>query len=302
MRHGRIGLSRSDRLFLAVINALLFLLVVVIAYPLIYILSSSFSSTRAVTSAQVWLWPVEPSLDGYSAVFRNQGILSGYANSAFYTVFGTLINVAVTIMAAFPLSRRDFYGRGFFMFLLTFTMLFSGGLIPYYLVVRALGMVNTRWALLIPSAMAVYQVIIARTFFQATIPGELSDAAEIDGCSDLGFLVRIVLPLSTAIIAVLTLMYAVGNWNSYFSALIFLSDAAKYPLQIALRNILILNEFDPGSIASRGIDVRKMREMQGLSDLLKYALIVVASLPVLLLYPFVQRYFVRGVLIGSLKG
>jgi putative aldouronate transport system permease protein len=181
-------------------------------------------------------------------------------------------------------------------------MLFSGGLIPYYLVVRALGMVNTRWALLIPSAMAVYQVIIARTFFQATIPGELSDAAEIDGCSDLGFLVRIVLPLSTAIIAVLTLMYAVGNWNSYFSALIFLSDSAKYPLQIVLRSILILNEFDPGSIASRGIDVRKMREMQGLSDLLKYALIVVASLPVLLLYPFVQRYFVRGVLIGSLKG
>jgi putative aldouronate transport system permease protein len=241
-------------------------------------------------------------LDGYSAVFRNRGILSGYANSAFYTVFGTLINVAVTIMAAFPLSRRDFYGRGFFMFLLTFTMLFSGGLIPYYLVVRALGMVNTRWALLIPSAMAVYQVIIARTFFQATIPGELSDAAEIDGCSHLGFLVRIVLPLSTAIIAVLTLMYAVGNWNSYFSALIFLSDASKYPLQIALRNILILNQFDPASIASRGIDVRKMREMQGLSDLLKYALIVVASLPVLLLYPFVQRYFVRGVLIGSLKG
>jgi putative aldouronate transport system permease protein len=302
MRSGRVGLSRSDRLFLAVINTLLFLILVVIAYPLIYIVSSSFSSTRAVTSAQVWLWPVDPSLAGYGAVFRNKGILSGYANSAFYTVFGTLINVAVTIMAAFPLSRRDFYGRGFFMFLLTFTMLFSGGLIPYYLVVRALGMVNTRWAMLIPSAMAVYQVIIARTFFQTTIPGELSDAAEIDGCSDLGFLVRIVLPLSTAIIAVLSLMYAVGNWNSYFSALIFLSDAAKYPLQIVLRNILILNEFDPASIATRGIDTRKMVELQGLSDLLKYALIVVASLPVLLLYPFVQRYFVKGVLIGSLKG
>jgi putative aldouronate transport system permease protein len=285
-----------------VINTLLFLLLVAIGYPLIYILSSSLSSTRAVTSGRVWLWPVDPSLAGYEAVFRNKGILTGYANSAFYTLFGTLINVAVTIMAAFPLSRKDFYGRGFFMFLLTFTMLFSGGLIPYYLVVRALGMVDTRWALLIPSAMAVYQVIIARTFFQITIPGELADAAEIDGCSDLGFLVRIVLPLSTAIVAVLTLMYAVGNWNSYFSALIFLSDAAKYPLQIVLRNILILNMFDPASIATRGIDTHKMVELQGLSDLLKYALIVVASLPVLLLYPFVQRYFVKGVLIGSLKG
>jgi putative aldouronate transport system permease protein len=302
MRSGRIGLSGSDRLFLAVINTLLFLLLVAIGYPLIYILSSSLSSTRAVTSGRVWLWPVDPSLAGYEAVFRNKGILPGYANSAFYTLFGTLINVAVTIMAAFPLSRKDFYGRGFFMFLLTFTMLFSGGLIPYYLVVRALGMVDTRWALLIPSAMAVYQVIIARTFFQITIPGELADAAEIDGCSDLGFLVRIVLPLSTAIVAVLTLMYAVGNWNSYFSALIFLSDAAKYPLQIVLRNILILNMFDPASIATRGIDTHKMVELQGLSDLLKYALIVVASLPVLLLYPFVQRYFVKGVLIGSLKG
>jgi putative aldouronate transport system permease protein len=302
MRSGRIGLSGSDRLFLAVINTLLFLLLVAIGYPLIYILSSSLSSTRAVTSGRVWLWPVDPSLAGYEAVFRNKGILTGYANSAFYTLFGTLINVAVTIMAAFPLSRKDFYGRGFFMFLLTFTMLFSGGLIPYYLVVRALGMVDTRWALLIPSAMAVYQVIIARTFFQITIPGELADAAEIDGCSDLGFLVRIVLPLSTAIVAVLTLMYAVGNWNSYFSALIFLSDAAKYPLQIVLRNILILNMFDPASIATRGIDTHKMVELQGLSDLLKYALIVVASLPVLLLYPFVQRYFVKGVLIGSLKG
>jgi putative aldouronate transport system permease protein len=303
MRRGAaIRVSGTDRAFLFVVNAILLLILVAVAYPLVYIVSSSFSSTRAVTSGQVWLWPVSPSLAGYSAVFKNQGILSGYANSAFYTLFGTLINVAVTIMAAFPLSRKDFYGRGFFMFLFTFTMLFSGGLIPYYLVVRALGMVNTRWALLVPSAMAVYQVIIARTFFQTSIPSELSDAAEIDGSSDLGFLFRIVMPLSTAIVAVLSLMYAVGNWNSYFTALIFLNDAAKYPLQIILRNILILNAFDPASIATRGIDTRKMVELQGLSDLLKYALIVVASLPVLILYPFVQRYFVKGVLIGSLKG
>jgi putative aldouronate transport system permease protein len=286
---------------MGVVNAVLIFTLIVVLYPLVYVTASSFSSTRAVTSGSVWLWPVEPSLAGYRAVFQNRGILSGYANSAFYAVFGTIISVVCTVMAAFPLSQKDFYGRRLFMFLFTFTLLFSGGIIPLYLVVRGLGMIDSRLAIIVPTAVAAFQVIIARTFFQSTIPAELSDAAEIDGCSDITFLVRIVLPLSKAIIAVLALMYAVAQWNSYFPALLYLTSREKFPLQIVARNILILNAFDPTSISSMG-DVDQMMQLQGLADLLKYSLIVVASLPVLALYPFVQKYFVKGVLIGSLKG
>jgi putative aldouronate transport system permease protein len=295
----KVRLSRGDRVFLSIVNSLLLVAFVVVAYPLIYILSSSLSSVTAVTSGQVRLWPVQPSLIGYRAVFQNNQVLIGYANSIFYTIAGTLINVVMTVMAGFPLSRKDFYGRGVFMFLFTFTMLFSGGLIPLYLLVKNLGMVDTRWAMIIPTAMGVYQVIIARTFFQANIPDELADAAEIDGASDISFIFRVVLPLSTPIIAVLALMYAVFHWNAYFNALIFLSDPGKFPLQIILRNILILNATD---FTMRTVDVAQMMEQQGLTDLLKYALIVVASLPVLAIYPFVQKYFVRGIMIGSIKG
>lgn len=296
----RVRLSRVDRVYLSVINLVLTVVLIIVLYPLVYILSSSFSSTHAVTSGMVWLWPVEPSLAGYVAVFRNHGIITGYANSAFYALFGTIISVTATVMAAFPLSRKDFYGRGFFMFLFTFTMLFSGGLIPLYLVVKRLGMIDTRLSIIIPSAIAAYQVIIARTFFQSTIPGELVDAAEMDGCSDIRFLLQVVLPLSKAIIAVLALMYAVGQWNSYFSALLYLNSPQKFPLQIVLRSILLLNAIDPASISR--VDASVMMEKQGLADLLKYSLIVVASLPVLMIYPFVQKYFVKGVMIGSLKG
>lgn len=294
-----IKLSRNDRLFLLMVNTLLGLALVVVIYPLIYIVSSSFSSVSAVTSGQVWLWPVQPSLEGYQAVFQNDQVLNGYANSLFYTLVGTLVNVVMTVMAGFPLSRKNFYGRGFFMFLFTFTMLFSGGLIPLYLLVKDLGMVDTRWAMVIPTAMGVYQVIIARTFFQTSIPDELVDAAEIDGSSDIGFIWRIVLPLSTPIIAVLALMYAVYHWNTYFSALIYLSDPRKFPLQIILRNILILNAVD---YSMKTVDVEQMMEQQGLTDLLKYALIIVASVPILAIYPFVQKYFVKGIMIGSIKG
>ena len=299
MRSKAVRLSRTDRIFLTVINVGLGITLLVVIYPLIYILSSSFSAVEAVTSGEVWLWPVRPSLMGYKAVFQNNQVLNGYANSAFYTIAGTLINVCMTIMAGFPLSRRDFQGRGILMFLFTFTMLFSGGLIPTYLVVKSLGLIDTRWAMVIPSAMGVYQVIIARTFFQATIPDELANAAEIDGCSDIKFILRIVLPLSKPIIAVLALMYAVFHWNAYFSALIYLSDPKKFPLQIILRNILILNAID---FTNRTMDVEQMIERQGLTDLLKYSLIIVASMPVLAIYPFAQKYFVRGIMIGSIKG
>lgn len=290
--------SKGDRLFMFLIYLFLTLVLIAVAVPLIYIVSSSFSSPQAVTSGKVWLFPVDFTLDGYKAVFNNPQIGVGYLNSLFYTVVGTLINVTLTIMLAYPLAKKSLYGRNFFMVLLVITMMFEGGLIPYYLVVKNLHLLDTRWAMILPGALGVFQVIVARTFFQTTIPDELAEAAELDGCSDIRFILSIVLPLSKPIIAVMTLMYAVGHWNAYFDALIFLRSPDLFPLQIILRNILILNSVDASMMA----DVSQMQAQQGLKDLLKYSLIVVASLPVLIIYPFVQKHFVKGVMIGSLKG
>lgn len=294
----KIQLSPGDRVFITINYLFLSLFFIIVLYPLIYILSSSFSSTDAVISGRVWLLPVEPTLLGYKAVFKNPQVMTGYANSGFYTIFGTMINVVMTVLAAYPLSRKDFYGRGMIMMLFTFTMLFSGGLIPTYLLTKNLGMIDTRWALLIPNAMAVLYVIIARTYFQTTIPDELYEAAELDGSSDIRFIVSIVLPLSSPILAVMALFYSVEHWNSYFDALIYLKTAGLYPLQIILRNILIQNEIQMNMMA----DIDAMMKFQGMADLLKYSLIVVASIPVLIIYPFVQKYFVKGIMIGSLKG
>jgi putative aldouronate transport system permease protein len=288
----------SDKALLIVIYVVLIAVLITVLYPLIYIVSSSFSSPQAVVAGRVWLFPVEFSLKGYTAVLQNPRIWAGYGNSIFYMGFGTLISVALTIAIAYPLSKRTFYGRTFLMYLLIATMIFSGGLIPYYLVVKNLGLIDTRWALLLPQAIAVWQVFIARTFFQETIPEELNEAAEMDGCSDLRFLRSIALPLSKPIIAVLVLMYAVTAWNAYFDALIFLKSADLYPLQLILREILIQNSVDNSMM----VDVRTMEARQGMKDLLKFSLIVVSSLPVLILYPFVQKHFVKGVMIGSLKG
>ncbi|MEC0227765.1 carbohydrate ABC transporter permease [Paenibacillus alba] len=294
----RILENSVDRVYLFFVYLFLSICLVIVAYPLIYIISSSFSSSSAVISGKVWLFPVEPTLRGYKAVFQNPQILTGYGNSLFYLFFGTLLSVSLTITAAYPLSRRNFYGRNVITALFIFTMLFNGGLIPYYLTVKGMGLLDTRWAMIIPGAISVWQVILARTFFQTSIPSELTEAAHLDGCSDFKFLLRIVIPLSKPIIAVLVLMYAIGYWNSYFEALIFLKTANLYPLQLILRNILILNSIDPTMIK----DVRELAERQGLKELLKYSLIVVASAPVLILYPFVQKHFVKGLLIGSLKG
>ncbi|BFH48220.1 carbohydrate ABC transporter permease [Paenibacillus melissococcoides] len=298
MRTTTIRESLPDRLFLAGVYVFLTLILVIILFPLLHILSASFSSPQAVNSGRVWIFPVEFTLAGYKAVFANSNILPGYANSIFYAVFGTLVNVVMTVLIAYPLSRKTFYGRQLLMMLLVFTMLFDGGLIPNYMVVKSLGLIDTRWAMIIPGALAVFQVIIARTFFQSSIPEELSEAAEIDGCSDVRFITSVVLPLSKPILAVMTLMYAVGHWNSYFGALIYLKSPDMFPLQIVLRNILILNSVDPTMMAN----VDDMLQLQGIAELLKYSLIVVASAPVLMIYPFVQKHFVKGVLIGSLKG
>ena len=293
----RIRESLGDRFFMFCVYVFLFVILTIVLYPLIYVVSSSFSSPLAVSSGRVWLWPVDFSLRGYEVAFSNPQIITGYANSLYYTIFGTLISVTLTVLVAYPLSRRTLFGRSAIMIFIVFTMIFYGGLIPTYLVVKNLGMLNTRWALLIPQALAAWQVIIARTFFQVNIPEELAEAAELDGCSDLRFLWSVVLPLSKPILAVLVLMYAVGQWNAYFDALLYLKSADLYPLQLVLRSILILNTFTSGSM-----EASVMIERQQLADLLKYSLIVVGSLPVLLIYPFAQRYFVRGMLIGSVKG
>jgi putative aldouronate transport system permease protein len=290
--------SPGDRLFLCGIYVFLGAIMLIVFYPLLYIVSASFSAPQAVIEGRVWLFPVEPTLLGYKTVFQHHQVITGYLNSAFYTFFGTLINVILTIMLAYPLSKRNFYGRNLIMIVLVVTMLFEGGLIPYYLTIKNLGILDTRWAMLLPQAMAVWQVIIARTFFQMTIPDELTEAAELDGCSNIGFIWRVVLPLSKPIIAVLVLMYSVHHWNSYFDALIFLRSAELFPLQIILRNILILNSVDTAAMK----DASEMLARQGLKDLLKFSLIVVASAPILLIYPFVQKHFVKGIMIGSLKG
>ncbi|MDQ6422733.1 carbohydrate ABC transporter permease [Paenibacillus sp. LHD-117] len=290
--------SGSDRAFTIINYIVLFIVLLVILYPLIYVVSASFSSTYAVMSGKVWLWPVEPSLDGYKAVFKNKNVLSGFTNTFLYTGFGTLVNVFMTVLAAYPLSRRDFRFRSGFMLLLVFTMMFSGGLIPNYLIVKEFGMIDSFWSMIVPTALSVWNVIIMRTYFQTTIPHELLEASQIDGCNDFRFLWRIVLPLSGPILAVIALFYAVGHWNQYFNAMIFLKNPDLYPLQLILRDILIQNEVNIDMLG----DAKTAAARQGLRELLKYSLIVVSSVPLLIVYPFVQKFFVKGVMIGSLKG
>lgn len=294
----RARASRSDGLFNIVNNSCLLLVLIVILYPLLYIISCSFSTSLAIYSGKVWIWPVGFNVTAYKEILEYKPVLTGYANSILYTTVGTTINVICTIMAAYPLSRKDLVGRNLIMFIYTFTMVFSAGMIPTYLVVRDLGILNTRWSLLIPQAVGVYYVIITRTFFQQNIPSDILDAARIDGSDDIRFLLMIVLPLSSAVIAVITLFYAVFHWNAFFEAFIYLSERRLYPLQVFLREILIMNQIDSSMV----VDPKAMQAREDLRELLKYALIIVSTVPVLLLYPFVQKYIVKGVMVGSMKG
>jgi putative aldouronate transport system permease protein len=297
VRARRIREPKTDRIFLFCVYLLLLVFLAVVLLPLLYIVASSFSSPEAVSSGRVLFWPVEFSLRGYHAVFENPQIVQGYLNSLFYTVVGTIVSVTMTIAIAYPMSRRTLVGRNVVMTLILFTMLFTGGLIPTYLVVQSAGLLDTRWALIIPQAIGVWQVIIARTYFRTAIPEELVEAAQLDGCGDLRFLWSVVIPLAKPMIAVVALMYAIMQWNSYFDALIYLKNPDLFPLQLALRNILILNTTGGGAV-----DASVVIQRQQLADLLKYSLIVVASLPVLLIYPFVARYFTKGIMIGAVKG
>jgi len=297
-RNSAFRLSRGDRTYYAIVNVIMTLLLIIVAYPLIYIISASFSSPTAVASGRVVLWPVEFGLEGYKAVFRNKDIVGGYLNTFFYTFTGTTLNVIMTMIGAYPLSRKDLKGRNFFMLLFTFTMIFSGGMIPGYILMQRLHLINTPWVMIVPGAISVYNLIITRTFIQNTIPPDLLDASQIDGCSDARYFFSIVLPLSKSILATITLFYAVGHWNAYFNAFLYLNDRKLFPLQIILREILIANTID----ASQVVDPELEQAKQGMADLLKYSLIVVSSLPVMIMYPFVQKYFVKGVMIGAIKG
>ena len=288
----------SDKRFEALLILIFCILGIIVAYPLVYVLSSSFSSPSAVMSGKVWLFPVDFSLEGYRAIFKNNQVLIGYRNSLFYMIVGTCINIILTLLAAYPLSRTDMPGQGPIMLIFTFTMIFSGGMIPTYLVIKNLHMLNTVWSMLIPGAISVHNMIITRTFIRNSIPKEMLEAAQIDGCNDIQYFFRMVLPLSGSVIAVITLYYAIAHWNSYFNAFMYLSDQNLYPLQLFLRDILVSNKID----ASMVIIDDGMVAKEGLSELLKYSLIVVAMLPMMLIYPFVQKHFVKGGMIGSVKG
>ena len=288
----------GDKIFIILIYILLAAIMLVVFLPLVYIVSASFSDPQAVISNEVWFLPVRPTLRGYQAVFKNRNILTGFANSFYYMIVGTLVNIVMTVMCAYPLSRKEFTARNKVAMIFVFTMYFSGGLIPTYMLVNSLGLVNTRWSMIIPSAMSTYNMIICRTYFVNSIPDELYEAGQLDGCTPFKYLLRVVVPLSKPILAVLVLYYGVTKWNSYFDAMIYLKSQTMVPLQIVLRDILILNQVDYTMVS----DASAIAAQRGLTDLLKYSTIVVASLPVLCIYPFVQKYFVKGVMIGAVKG
>lgn len=294
---GAVRETKTDRTFTIFNYVFLTIVALLVIYPLVFVVSASLSNPQYVISGEMWLWPKEFTLEAYEKVFKNQAIINGFVNTLKYTVFGTILNVIMTILAAYPLSRRDLKGRGVIMAFIIFTIFFSGGLIPTYLLIRDLGMLDTFWVMIIPNAVAVWNIIIMRTFFQA-IPQELEESAKMDGSGNFRILWSIVLPLSFPVIAVMVLFYSVGHWNSYFQALIYLQDENKFPLQLILRQILIQGQTDDMIQATSESFLAQQLSVEGL----KYAVLIVANLPMLMLYPFLQRYFVKGVMIGSLKG
>lgn len=286
----------TDHLFMTIVYAFCAIALIAILIPLIFVVAASFSSPDALLSAKVFLWPVDFTLRGYKMVFDHDLLPLSFWNSIVYTVVGTVINLVLTVLAAYPLSRKDLAVRNPIMMLFAFTMLFNGGMIPTYLLVRDLGMLDTMWAILLPTAISVWNLIITRTYFQTSIPQEILESASIDGCNDFQFLIRMVIPLSVPILAVNVLLYAVGHWNSYFNEMIYLSTNTKYPLQLILRDIL-LNDQSAGTM-----DVTQQLERQKTQYLLQYSSMVVGTVPLMLLYPAVQKYFIKGIMVGAVKG
>lgn len=298
MRKKRKTVSWGNRSFYICNTILLLIAFAVVAAPLLNVVAASFSSPSAVIRGKVSFWPVGFNFDAYKQIFQSRMLLTGYRNSILYTVVGTAINIVMTIMAAYPLSVKDFAGRKIFTALFVFTMIFSAPLIPTYLNVRALGLLDSIWAMVLPGAISVYNLIIARTFFQNSIPEEMIEAAHLDGADDFCILWELVLPLSKSIIAVLVLYYAVGHWNSYFDAYIYLSSESRFTLQVVLRNVMST----AAALEEMANATADQSQRAAMIEVLKYAAIVFGSLPVIALYPLVQKHFVKGVMIGSLKG
>lgn len=293
----RIKDSHRDNISNVITYGLSGIMLLIILYPLYFVVIASFSDPSSVASGQVWLLPKGFTIDGYKELLKHNEIWRGYTNTILYTLVGTIIGLIVNISAAYALSRRDLVGRNFFMMMFVFTMFFNGGLIPTFLTIRDFHLYNTFTVMVLPFSVSVFDIIVARTFFQSSIPDELWDAAQIDGCGNLRYFVQIVLPLSKSIIAVLGLWIAVGLWNSYFNALIYLKDSSMYPLQIILRNILITNNMQSamGSGEASQIALRN-------ANLMRYSVIIVSTVPIMCVYPFVQKYFNQGVMIGAVKG
>ncbi|CAG7629919.1 L-arabinose transport system permease protein AraQ [Paenibacillus solanacearum] len=290
--------TRSDKITEAVNYALLTLISLIVLYPLLFVLVASISNPESVLRGEVWLWPKDITFVGYERILGNPEIMRSYGNTIAYTIVGTAVNLVMTIAAAYPLSRKDFAGRGLFTALIVFTMFFSGGMIPTYLIIKKLGLLGSFWVMIIPSAVSVWNVIIMRTFFTTGIPVEMQEAAAMDGCTNMQLLMRIVLPLSMPVIAVMVLFYSVGHWNAYFNALLYLNDRGMYPLQLILREILVQGQMQEMVDVSDDSLARSMMD----AEAIKYAAVIVANLPVLMLYPFLQKYFVKGVMIGAVKG
>ncbi|WP_419874919.1 carbohydrate ABC transporter permease [Candidatus Pristimantibacillus sp. PTI5] len=288
--------TKADRLILGINSALLIFAVLVIVVPLIYIVVGSFMEPTALLNKGFSFDLKDYSLQGYNLILSDPSIIRGFGNSIYYSLAFTISAVSVTVLAGYTLSHRDLVGGKFFSTLILITMFFGGGLIPTYLVVKNLGLLDTVWALALPSAVSGYYVFLARTFFN-TLPKELKEAAKIDGASEFQILLKVIVPLSKPIIFVLALYNFVGHWNDFFQAMIYLQDQDKYPLQMVLRRILILNKVDPNVVS----DIQEQAELSRLSELMKYSSIVISSLPLLIIYPYVQKYFEKGAMVGSLK-
>lgn len=282
-----------------VIGVLIVLVLFAVMYPLWFIIIASISDPRAVATGQVTLLPQGLSWGGYELIIEDQRIWTGYRNTLLYTVLGTAVNLLVTLPEAFAMSRREFKPRRIIMFLFAFTMFFSGGLIPTFLLIKQLGLLNNIWVFILPGAFSVFNMIIARSFFETSIPEELNDAAQLDGLSYFGYFMKIVIPLSSAIIAVIGLYYFVGHWNDFFTGLIFIRDQGLQPLQNVLQQILVANQSQQAAGGSLG---QSSGEAQEFADQIKFGVIIVSTLPLLVLYPMLQRYFNKGVMVGAVKG
>lgn len=294
--------TTADKAFMVVLYVILFCVLVIVVYPLLFVVLASVSDARYVNSGDLLFWPKGFTMMGYKLAFQDNRIFIGYGNTLLYTVCGALLATFTNVMAGYALSRNDLPGRGLVMAAFVFIMYFGGGLIPFYIIVQKLGLLNTRAILILLGGTSVFNIIIARSFFVTSLPKELFEAASIDGCGNGRFFFSIVVPLSKAIIAVIALYCAVGQWNAYFNAMIFLTDRKKFPLQLFLRDILLVGKSYESADVMSTMDPSVQMKMQTASEVVKYGVIVISTLPIIMVYPFLQKYFVRGVMIGSVKG